>query len=116
MNFDDFISNKSIRNVWIAERDIDVYVRKSIRLLDKSSTTPTPCLDIGSVEVYEPHRGIGIFTGFLDRFEQAAIKLHRAVYVESIQNPRLQKFLERRGYQMVPNSNEIAPNMFKIVA
>lgn len=117
MNFDGFLSNEKIRNAWIAERDIDVYVRRSVRLLDKTSTTATPCLDIGSVEVNEDHQGIGIFTGFLNRFEQAAEKLNRAVYIiESIQNPRLRKFLAKRGYKIVSGSTDLAPNMFKIIA
>ncbi len=116
MNFDEFVSNKNIRNLWIHEHSIDVYVRKSIRLLDTESTTTTPCLDIGSVEVDEDRRGIGIFTGFLNRFEKAASKLNRAVYIESILNPSLQRFIERRGYQLVPRSNDLAPNMFKIIS
>jgi GNAT superfamily N-acetyltransferase len=111
MNFDAFLSNQNIRNQWIAERDISVYIRRSVRVLD--ATMPKLCLDIGSVEVEEEHRGMGIFTSFLNRFEKAAKDLNRSVYIESILNPRLIKFLERRGYKLVPGSQGLAPNMFK---
>jgi GNAT superfamily N-acetyltransferase len=115
MNFDAFLSNQNIRNQWITERDISVYVRRSVRVLD--ATMPKLCLDIGSVEVEEKHRGMGIFTGFLKRFEEAAKQLNRAVYVESIMEPRLVKFLLRNGYQYVPGQTDkdLAPNLFKRV-
>ena len=116
MTLDAFIENKNIRNVWIQEHGIDVYVRKSLRMLDAKTPTATPCLDIGSVEVDEDHRGEGIFKAFLKRFEKEAKKLNRAVYVESILNPRLQKFLETQGYAVVRNSSELSPNMFKFPA
>jgi len=113
MNLDQFVSDKNLRNMWIQERDIDVYVRKSIRMLDRS-TTATPCLDIGSVEVHEDRRGQGVFKAFLDRFEKEAKKLNRAVYIESIMEARLVKFLKSRGYAFVRDSSDLAPNMFKI--
>lgn len=114
MNLDQFVADKNLRNIWIQERDINVYVRKSIRMLDRS-TTATPCLDIGSVEVHESHRGQGTFTAFLTQFEKAAGKLKRAVYVESIINEQLVKFLEARGYKFVSGRTGPAPSMFKII-
>ncbi len=115
MNFSGFLANDSIRNIWLNERGMKVYVRRSIRLLDEKSTAVTPCLDIASVEVKEDSRGKGIFTAFLKRFEVAAKNAKRAVYIESIQNPRFVKYLLRNGYKMSPRSNDIAPNMFKNV-
>ena len=112
MNLGQFIAYKNLRNVWICERNVSVYVRKSIRMLDRT-TTATPCLDIGSVEVHENRRGQGVFKAFLDRFEKEAKKLNRAVFVESIVEARLVKFLTSRGYKFVHNSGELAPNMFK---
>ena len=114
MNLHNFISNDKLRNAWIKERGISIYIRRSVRLLDPNSTTATPCLDIGSVEVDEDERGKGIFTAFLSRFEREAEKIGRAVYVESILEPRLKKFLLKQGYQLVPNSSEMSPSMFKI--
>ena len=115
MNLDQFLVDKNVRNIWIQEPHLDAYVRKSFRLLD-ASTTATPCLDIGSIEVDEDKQGRGIFTAFLKRFEQAAKKANRAVYVESILNDRLLTFLLSRGYQLTPNSSDLSPNVFKFLS
>lgn len=115
MNLDQFLAEKNLRNTWIREHHLDVYVRKSFRLLD-ASTTATPCLDIGSVEVDEGQHGKGIFTAFLERFEQVAKTEKRAVYIESILNNQLKTFLLSRGYQMTPNSSDLSPNVFKLLS
>ncbi len=114
MNLDQFVEDKNVRNAWIQETDLDAYVRKSLRMLDSKSQVSTPCLDIGSVEVDEPNRGKGIFTAFLEQFEQAAKKVNRTVYVESILNSRLKVFLLAKGYQLAPNSSDLSPNLFKL--
>jgi GNAT superfamily N-acetyltransferase len=113
MNLDSFIDSKYPSNVWIQERNISVYVRKSNRyLLDKKITS---CLDLASVEVEERHRGKGIFTAFLSRFEKAAHDTNRVVYVESILEPRLREFLKTKGYAIVPGSSEMSPSMYKVI-
>ena len=110
INFDIFVNSDHIRNTWIYERDISIYVRRSQRFIDGKVI---PCLDIGSVEVIEKHRGIGIFTSFLNRFEEAAKKLNRAVFVESILEPRLVSFLNRREYTNYRLSTDLCPSMYK---
>ena len=91
---------------------MDVYVRKSKRCI---GGLMIDCLDFASVEVDERHRGKGYLKKFLLRFERAAGRLNRAVYVESILEPRLVPFLTRMGYKFVPNTAMIAPSMYKIV-
>lgn len=113
MNFDTFIQRDKVRNAWIYERDIAIYVRRSVRFINNEAT---PCLDLASVEVVEKHRGIGIFTGFLKRFEDAAKQLNRAVFVESILNARLVSFLARRGYVKHPHSVDLCPSMYKVLS
>ena len=114
MNLSSFLLNKNLRNQWIQEGKLRAYVRKSVRLLDSKSPTATPCLDIGSVEVDENHRGKNIFKQFLSKFELKAKKLNRAIYIESILNPRLTKFLLSNGYSFVPRYSDLSPSMFKI--
>ena len=98
-----------LRNVWISEPYIRVYVRKSIRLIDNIQRD---CLDIGSVEV-EPHkRNKGVFSKFLLKFEKTAKQLNRVVYVENVLNPRLEEMLERREYRYLGNFPG-APTMYK---
>ena len=111
MNFDMFIRSEKVRNTWIYERNIAIYVRRSRRFIAGKVTL---CLDLASVEVVEKSRGIGIFTSFLDRFEEAATKLNRAVFVESILEPRLVSFLNRREYTNYQLSTDLCPSMYKI--
>ena len=110
MNFDTFVKVDSLRNAWIYERDIAIYVRRSIRFINNQSVK---CLDIGSVEVVEKRRGKGVFTAFLSRFEKEAKKLNRAVFVESILEPRLVRFFIQRGYSRHPQTLDFCPSMFK---
>lgn len=111
MNFDMFIRSEKVRNTWIYERNIAIYVRRSRRFITGKVTL---CLDLASVEVTEKHRGIGIFTSFINRFEQAAKKLNRTVFVESILEPRLVSFLNRREYTNYQLSTDLCPSMYKI--
>ena len=113
MNFDTFIVSPKIRNCWVHERDLSVYVRRSMRFIGKEAVK---CLDIASVEVNEKRRGCGIFKEFLARFEVEAKNLNRAVFVESILEPRLLQFLFKRGYIKHPHSTDICPSVFKVLA
>lgn len=113
MNLSQFLADANRpSNQWIRERFMDVYVRRSKRYLNGQMIE---CLDFATVEVDERRRGKGHFTKFLLRFEQEAAKLKRAVYVESILEPRLVPFLTRMGYKFVPHTAMISPSMYKIV-
>ena len=111
MNLDQFLASKWPPNMWIREHSINVYLRKSVRLI---GTETYSMLDIGSVEVDDNGRGKGIFTAFLKRFEQESKKLKRGVYIESILNPRFQKYLLKKGYTLVPRTSDISPSMYKL--
>jgi hypothetical protein len=113
MDLELFLSNTQLRNSWIFEKHIQVYVRRSSRIYEDRLYN---FLDIGSVEVIEEQRGRGIFTGFLKRFETEAINLQRGIYVESILEPRLIPFLKNMGYKFTYGCDEtsMAPNMIKI--
>jgi len=113
MNLSKFLINDKVRNLWIEEPHMRVYVRRSFRNIGSKTFL---CLDCASVEVDEDYRGKGIFSTFLIRFEKEAKKLNRAVFVESIQEPRLRNYLLTIGYKDVPGTSEFAPNMYKIVA
>jgi hypothetical protein len=109
MNLSTFLAS-NIKNSWIELKHLRVYLRKSNRYLDKNTTTP--CLDIASISVDENKQGQGIFTKFLDKFENIAKKLDRIVFIESILNDRLLKFLiEKRGYTLRKNSTP--PSVYK---
>lgn len=111
MNLNSFLSS-TLRNAWIAEKHMKVYVRRSMRLINVGEEM-SPCLDLATVEVSEKHRGKGILTAFLKRFEAEAKNQKRAVYIESILNPRLYDYLLENGYTRVPLSSDISPCVFK---
>ena len=111
MNLSQFLSSKWPNNAWIKEKNIEVYVRKSVRVLGQNVY---PCLEIGNVNVNENHKGKGVFTAFLKRFEKEAEKLHRYVYVENLLEPRLINFLLKNGYKLVPGANTLAPCVYKL--
>jgi hypothetical protein len=112
MNLDAFLVSKD-RNAWIDEKYMKVYVRRSMRLIGPDTV---PCLDLATVEVDEDKRGGGVLTLFIKRFEREAKKLNRAVYVESILEPRLIPFLIKNGYAFVPMTCMDGPSLYKIPA
>lgn len=111
MNLDQFISSPKLRNSWIKEKHISIYVRRSTRLI---GTNVYPFLDLASVEVKESQRGNGIFTSFLHRFENEAKKIGCGVFIESILNTRLQTYLLTKEYLLVPHTNDLSLSMYKM--
>ena len=85
MNFNEFISSK-LRNAWIKEPGIEIYVRKSISLHNHGD------FELASMQAKAP--GKGALTRFLNKYEPLY-----SFYVENIQNMRLERMLTRRGYK-----------------
>lgn len=85
MNLKQFLSS-SLRNQWIREPGIDLYVRRSIRM----------GIDIDLASLSADKLGNGAFTSFLDKYEP-----YHVFYVECIHNPRLVPYLAKRGYTLV---------------
>lgn len=91
MTFEEFINTK-VRNFWIEEPGgLAIYVRKSI-LPGRG--------DYELANMSAEHPGNGALTKFLDKYEK-----HYSFLVENVFNPRLAKFLERRGYKQVQNTS-----------
>lgn len=114
MNLEEFVNTPNLRNQWIREKDISIYVRKSKRNV---CLVTTDCLDIASVEVDEGKRGKGVFKTFLSRFERTAKSLDRISFIECVQNLRLRDYLLQEGYDYDQNSNPqcFAPCLFKVI-
>jgi GNAT superfamily N-acetyltransferase len=110
MNLEGFLVSR-LANTHLDEPGLRVYVRKSNRLWEGRLL---PCLDIGNVTVDEEQRGRGVFTDFLERFEEAARKMGRASLVECILEPRLYAFLLRRGYRDLSMSHPLSPTVVRI--
>lgn len=94
------------RNIHILVWPVKVYVRKSQRRIGR-------CLDLATIDVYEPSKGYGRET--VKAFEEAAKAfpdLYECVFVENVVNDFLQKALVRYGYSEVPGDYQ---SMFKRV-
>lgn len=97
MTFEEFLAS-TLRNVWVHEPGIAIYVRRSIR--------KKVDVDLASMDAEEP--GKGALTKFLDKYETRHVFL-----VENIHNPRLAHYLERRMYIpfTIPGDYSCVPNM-----
>ena len=92
MTFKKFLWS-NLRNAWVREPGIELYVRRSIRI----------GVDIDLANMNADVLGQGALTRFLDKYE-----LHLVFCVENIHNPRLPAYLERRGYlQLAADGGEI---------
>lgn len=67
-------------------------------------------LDLATIDVPEKHQNKKIFSNFLAYAEKVAADNGLALYVESIQNEDLRRFLIKRGYEVT--DCPIAPNAF----
>lgn len=112
---EEFISSKENRK-WLNYEHMDVYVRKGHHRgphIESEESTIFPTLDIASVSIEKKrYRSKGLFTKFITNAEELADKHRLNVYVESILEPRLIGFLERRGYELVEPS--MAPCMIRV--
>jgi GNAT superfamily N-acetyltransferase len=82
------------RNEWISGDKMSVYVRNARHALGGALVH---CFDIANIKVDEGWQNTGIFTQWLD-YVESSVKGVDAIYVESILNPILVPFLEKRGY------------------
>ncbi len=99
-----------LRNLWLEDDLMKVYVRKANRRL--AGTTLTTCLDLATFEVFEPGRKT-----FSEWFLPGAIELNpwHATFIESVQEPRLRKFLLKVGFRRedgFPLDDDYCPNFF----
>lgn len=109
MTLEDFLAHP-IRNTWIYEPPIEVYLRKGIHYIAALSK-PCLCLDIANVEVEHDKQRQGVFKAWLKKAEQLCP--FECVYIENVQNPVLHDFLVREGYS--PILNWLTPSYYKLV-
>jgi hypothetical protein len=89
MTFEDFVaSGARLRNSWIEEPGLSIYVRKPTGLTHNAD------FELASMEAEDPGRGS--LRAFLERNEPSY-----TFYVENVLNERLTSFFERRGYRIV---------------
>jgi hypothetical protein len=84
-SFDYFLAG-TMRNAWVRESGIELYVRRSIRI--------GVGIDLAALNADEP--GQGSFTRFRDKYEPEHV-----FCVELIHSPRLPAYLAKRGYMQL---------------
>lgn len=109
MTLEDFLAHP-VRNTWIYEPPIEVYVRKGVHFIADLGK-PVRCLDVANIEVEEDQRRQGVFKTWLKKAEQ--ICPFECVYIENVQNPVLHDFLVQTGY--TPIKFLIADCYYKLV-
>lgn len=92
----------------VKEFSLNVYMRVTERYV-KGKRVET--LEIGTVEVDTGERGKGNFKKFLKKVEEIGKDLKRIVFIENVLEPRLCKFLQERGYEVV--DTELLPCFYK---
>lgn len=83
----------SVRNSWINDGDVEMYLRHSVRLSPPDYIKFVPFIDIANVITRQSRKGI--FTELITQIETLPIN----IYVENVYNRHLYLFLIKRGYQ-----------------
>jgi hypothetical protein len=100
MSFDEFVVFRSMRNSWVQEPGIELYVRRSI---------PSRGTDFDLANMNADRPGSGALTAFLDKYEPLY-----SFYIENLLNPRLVPYFEKRGYTQIDVRENIVQGMKKI--
>lgn len=106
MSLQEFLES-SLRNAWIVDGFIDVYVRKSKRIIDGKMVD---CFDVASVSVQEDQQGKGLFTDFM---RMVIERMDCCIYVESILNPAVERICESLGFTVVRNFEDVNAYLLK---
>ena len=80
---------------WIAGRHASAYLRLSRRVVENELVL---CFDLASISVDEDMRGQGIVRDLIGRIEMQ-FGSRMPIFVESVLEPRLARFLHGRGYR-----------------
>ena len=86
--------NLPIKNKWIGNDEIKIYIRKSKRYINEKMID---CFDIATIEVEK--QGKGLFTKILDQIIQKYPTTN--IFIESIMEPRFRGFFKRKGFKYI---------------
>lgn len=89
----------SPRNAWFKCRYIDVYLRKTVRILGDKRVV---AIDVANVEVPQKYQRKGVFNAFLKIVESA--QCAEATYIENATDSQQHPMYYRRNYLLHPPS------------
>jgi hypothetical protein len=119
MDLTRFFDLPNLKNTWVTEPGIDMYVRKSVHCFERiivnegniRKDVPRRTLDLANLNAHKP--GSGTLTQLLPRIERLASELDLWVRVETVNNERFKQFWRRRGYtETQTDENEAAGSCF----
>lgn len=90
---------------------LELYTRWS---RSKVATQGRPTIVLANIEVYEPLRGLGLFSEIIKRLSAPTCALQaEALYVELVGEKRLAAWLQDNGFQRCPIAEEGAPSFYR---
>lgn len=95
---DKFLSS-NLRNTYVNDKNISIYVRKSKRFIDGNYYD---FFDIANISIEEEYQNKHVFTDFIEKFIS---KYPFNIYVESILNPAVTTVLNKFGFKLLPGEN-----------
>jgi len=113
-NYSDILSEidtflkSSIRNTYVNDDKITMYIRKSQRLVNKKTVK---FFDIGNISIDENHWGKGIFTNLISNLISKYPDMN--IFVESILNPAIETALNKFNFEKQDLYGQI--NMYRII-
>jgi len=113
-NYSDILSEidtflkSGIRNTYVNDDKITMYIRKSQRLVNKQTVK---FFDIGNISIDENYWGKGIFTNLISNLISKYPDMN--IFVESILNPAIETALNKFNFEKQDLYGQI--NMFRII-
>ena len=105
MTFREFIGS-NLRNLYIEEKHVYAYVRKSKRYIEGQFID---CIDIANITVNEDFQNRGYCTKFLT---YVISNYWENIYVECIQNPAMEHICEKLEFTRIEGISDL--NMYKL--
>lgn len=96
-------------NLWVEGKEGKVFIRVTSRALPELGVVPT--LDFASINIYEKYQRQGVFKEVLGELSLLAVKLERSLFLESVIDDNLLRFLKQSGLAEVPYA--IPPSFYK---
>ena len=106
LNQIDYFLNSNVKNLWIGNEEIKIYVRKSKRYFKGQVFN---FFDFASIEV--ENTGQGLFTQILKKFEEKYPD--KNIFIESVLTERFADYIKNKlGFE--EESNNVSNNFYKI--
>lgn len=105
----DYFLSSRIDRMWIKSDEMEIYIRKSKRFINKEIVN---CIDFASINVSQT--GVGTFTGFLKWFRKKYPM--KNIFIESILTERFARFFEKNGFTRIITTEDYQRDVYLLVS